>query len=438
MRDIVLTLVVFGSVPFILARPWLGVIVWSWLGYMNPHRLTWGFAHDIPFAQVTAIATLAGLLLSREKVRIPWALPVKILVVLNLWMAFTTAFALNPDAAMELWSKTLKIELMAFVTLLLINDRKKLHTLIWTIVLSLGFYGTKGGVWTLMGGGANQVLGPEGSFLAGNTEMGLVLVMTLPFMRYLQLNTDRKWVRLGLGAAMLLTAVAILGTQSRGALLGGSAMAALLWLKSRKKVALFLVLVAVIPPLLTFMPDSWHTKMQTIETYEEDKSAMARIVAWRVATKVALQRPIGGGFGCFTQQAYTTYAPDVALVAEGMYQDAHSIYFQVLGNHGFVGLAIYLALLISTWRLASRVMRLSKSAPHLEWAYDVAGMSQVSLVGFMVAGAFLGLAYFDLIFSLIAIVVIANSLVEQELSGESAVTPPVRAEKPSAAFGDLR
>lgn len=436
MRDIVVTLVVFGAVPLILVKPWLGVIVWSWLGYMNPHRLTWGFAYSMPFAQVTAIATLLGLLLSREKLRIPWSLPVQIMVVLNLWMAFTTLFAVEPTAAMDLWLKTIKIQLMVFVTLSLINDRKKLDTLVWTIALSLGYYGVKGGIFTLRGGGVNQVLGPEGSFFGGNTETGLVLVMALPLIRYLQLNADRKWLRLGLGAAMLLTGVAILGTSSRGALLGGAAMAALLWLKSRKKAGLLLAMLVVIPPLLAFMPESWHAKMGTIETYEEDTSAMGRIVAWQFATKLALQRPIGGGFGCFTPEAYTKFAPELVAVND-KYQDAHSIYFQVLGNHGFIGLAMYIALLIATWRHASGVMRLSKAVPHLKWAYDIAAMCQVSMVGFMVAGAFLGLAYFDLIFSLIALVVVARSLVEQDLAGASTATAPVPGTRPDPVFGEM-
>lgn len=434
MRDIVVTLLVFGAVPFILVKPWLGVIVWSWLGYMNPHRLSWGFAYSMPFAQVTAVATLVAMVLSREKISIPWAWPVKILVVLNLWMAFTTIFAIEPAAAMELWVKTIKIELMAFVTLALINDRKKLDMLLWTIVLSLGFYGVKGGIYTLRGGGANQVMGPEGTFFGGNTEMGLVLVMTLPLMRYFQLNTDRKWVRRGMGVAMLLTGVAILGTDSRGALIGGAAMVALMWLKSRNKLPLLLAMLVVIPPLLFFMPDSWHAKMGTIQTYEEDTSAMGRIVAWKFATKLALQRPIGGGFGCFTPEAYMTYAPDLAAVND-KYQDAHSIYFQVLGNHGFVGLAIYMVLLIAIWRHASGLMRLSKKLPHLKWAYDMAAMCQVSLVGFMVAGAFLGLAYFDLLFSLIAIVVIARMLVEKQLAGESKATVRAPGAAPSKVVG---
>ena len=67
MRDIAITLIVFGALPFIMARPWIGILMWSWLGYMNPHRLSWGFAFDFPFSQVTALATLLGFLFAADR-----------------------------------------------------------------------------------------------------------------------------------------------------------------------------------------------------------------------------------------------------------------------------------------------------------------------------------------------------------------------------------
>ncbi len=71
MRDILVTLLVFGSLPFILKRPYIGVLVWSWISYMNPHRLTWGFAYSLPFAQIVAVTLLFSFLISREKKSYP-------------------------------------------------------------------------------------------------------------------------------------------------------------------------------------------------------------------------------------------------------------------------------------------------------------------------------------------------------------------------------
>ena len=65
MRDLLLTAFTFGLVPFILLNPHIGVLAWSWLSYMNPHRLTWGFAYNMPFAEVISIATLISIALTR-------------------------------------------------------------------------------------------------------------------------------------------------------------------------------------------------------------------------------------------------------------------------------------------------------------------------------------------------------------------------------------
>ena len=186
MRDIALTIVFFGILPLVLKRPYIGIYLWSWLGLMNPHRLTWGFAYALPFAQITAIVTLLSLFLSKERVRLPWTRESIVLLLFILWMLITTFFAFFPDQAWKQWDKVWKIMLMIYVTLMLINTREKLDWLVWVVVLSLGFYGVKGGIFTILTGGAFRVQGPAGTFIGGNNEIALALSMTIPLMRYLQ------------------------------------------------------------------------------------------------------------------------------------------------------------------------------------------------------------------------------------------------------------
>src|SRR5690606_20423076 len=107
---------------------------------------------------------------------------------------------------------------LSYFALITITTRERLHALIWVIVLSIGFYGAKGGVFTLLSGGGNRVYGPDGSFIADNNHMALAMVMMVPLFRYLQLNSGLKLVRVGLGAAMGLTIVSALGSYSRGAM----------------------------------------------------------------------------------------------------------------------------------------------------------------------------------------------------------------------------
>ena len=429
MRDIAISIIVFGLLPSVLRRPYIGVLLWSWIGYMNPHRLSWGFAYNFPFAYIIAIATFIGILFSKEPKRIPMTPVVVVLVILNLWFLVTTLFAIYPDAAWHEWNKVIKIQLMVFVTLMIMNDRKRLHALVWVITLSIGFFGVKGGIFTILHGGQNMVLGPPGSFIEGNTEIALALVMILPLMRYLQLNAANKWIQRGLGIAMLLAGLSIIGSYSRGAFLAGAAMAGFLWLKSRNKAWMSIALVIVLPFMFAMMPDKWFSRMGTIDTYQEDASAMGRINAWWFAFNLAKDRPlVGGGFNTFERDLFYLYAP----VPED-FHDAHSIYFEMLGEHGFVGLGFFLLVGLLAWRTGSQIIQLSRDHESQKWAYDLASMIQVSLLGYAVGGAFLGLAYFDLFYHLVAILVVTKIVVSKSLVMEE-VQANVQGEQSGAAI----
>ncbi len=294
------------------------------------------------------------------------------------------------------------------------HDREKIHALIWIIVLSIGFYGVKGGLFTLTSGGGEHVLGPPGSFISGNTEIGLALVMILPLVWYLYLNTVHPWVRAGLIVALFLIPVSILGTQSRGALLAIIAISFFLWAKSRKKFLPFIVIAVLAPLLFMFMPETWHDRMNTMRDEEVDTSVQGRFDAWEFAYRMASQRFLGGGFESFTEINYEYYAPGLVDPSYGLYQDSHSIYFSILGHHGFVGLGIFLILGIIFWRNASKIIKMTKGSPQNKWAYDLASMLQVTLVGYAVGGAFLGLAYFDLIYHLFIILIIIRRIIETQ------------------------
>jgi len=402
MRDILLTAIFIGVLPFVLRRPWIGILLWSWLSYMNPHRLTWGFAFDMPFAQITAMVTIAAFLFSREKKEMVWTRETILLLIFTGWMLFTTFFAFYSQFAWEQWDKVWKVMLMVFLTAMMIRERQHLHWMIWVIALSLGFYGVKGGIFTIVNGGQHHVQGPQGTFFDGSNEMGLVLAMLIPLIRYLHLQETRKWMRMGLASAMVLSGIAAIGTQSRGAMLAMAAMAIFLWLKSRQKVAIGFYIVIAVAAVAVVMPQEWRDRMQTIKTYQEDASSLGRINAWHTAYNVAKDRVTGGGFNMFLPPTFREYAPEPFRV-----HDVHSIYFEVLGEHGFIGLGMFLLLALFTWLRAGRLIRECKNDPERKWAADLAAMIQVSLVGYGVGGLFLGMAYFDLTYHLMIIIVLA-------------------------------
>lgn len=400
MRDLFVAAVVFGSLPFILRRPWLGVLMWSWLGYMNPHRLAWGFITSTPVALIIALTTFAAILFSKEEKRIPWTRETVLLLIFTGWMFLSTLMAQYPDMAWPQWDKVWRIILMTYITLMLITDRQRLHWLVVVIALSIGFFGFKGGVFILTGGSGNNVMGPEGSFIGDRNSIGLALIMTVPLLWYVRLHTENVWAKRALLAGGALTLIAIIGTNSRGALVGLAAMGLFFIMKARNRFGIILALIPVGLVVLYVMPPEWFERMSTIKTYDEDASAMGRIYAWGNAVSLANMYFFGGGFRAITGYGGT---------------DSHSNWFGVLGELGWVGLAMFLLLHIFTWLSAAQIIRWSKLHDSLTWARDLAAMVQVSLIGYMSAGSFLGLQYFDLFYHLIAIIVIAKMLVQKEL-----------------------
>jgi len=433
MRDLLVTAIVFGGLAFTLSNPHIGVLLWSWIGYMNPHRLGWGFATSFPFALIIGLITLLSLFISRKKLEFFWTPLMTWLLLLNIWFLITTIFSLQPSESWEQWKKVIKIQIFIFITLWVMNDRKKIDLLIWVIVISIGFYGVKGGFFTIMGGGSSHVLGPPGGFISGNTEIGLAMVMVFPLMWYLYLQTTQKWIRYALLVSMLLTIFSILGTQSRGALLAVGAIGFFFWMKSRKKLVPLMIVLIIAPFAFMFMPEQWHNRMQSIKTYEEDSSALGRIQAWNFAYRLASARPIGGGFEAFNASNYETYAPGLVESGTGFYHDVHSIYFEILGEHGYIGLILFLIIGITTWQAGKKIIRITQDSPDNKWGYDLASMIHVSMIGYATGGAFLGLAYFDLPYHLAAIMILVLRIVTKEQAEKLKLEQKLSATVPKAS-----
>lgn len=448
MRDILLAGFIVGMLPVIVARPVMGALMWVWISMMVPHSLTYGFAARFPWAQMIAIATLVGFLFSKQKKPMPWNGGTLIILLLLGWMTVTSFFALNPDRGevLDRWIFALKVFFMLMVTFMLIRGRKEINWLVWAMVVSVGYYGVKGGLWTLATGGGGRVWGPPGGNLADNNSLAIGLVMLLPWAYYLREQSKNKWLRLGLLAALLVMAFGILGSQSRGALLALSSMAIMLGIKSKRFIRTTVGLAVVAILVFAFMPESWTARMDTINTYQADTSAMSRIATWKLLWNAAVDRPlVGAGFRADNLAVVLKYAPpDYLQTFGGIVFVAHSIYFQALGEHGFVGLGIYLVLGLWTWFAASRLARQTRDDPEFsEWVPLLMRMTQASLVGFAVGGAFLSLMLLDMAYYMPGLVVLTQATVAEHRrrlvaqSGAAAGTPNAPGGRPAEAVRAL-
>ncbi len=413
MRDHLIFVIVFSLLPFALKRPVVGILTFAWISLMNPHRLCYGSAYDFPFAAIIAGTTFVGLLLTSGVRRVPVTPVTLVLAFFAAWMTLTSFFAFDPSLAWPAWNTVMKTVLMVLIAMTTINAEKDIKALAWVMALSLGFYGVKGGIFTLTSGGVNHVVGPDGTYISDNNTLALALIAALPFIWYLQLHPIKSWLRIGFIGMTLLTVISTVGSYSRGALLGGAAMLFFLWLKGRQKLLTGAAIAAIVLVVYSFMPEQWFDRMHTIDDYQQDASAMGRINAWYFAINVAKDNLFGGGFKAFTPQMFQRYAP-----VPTDYHVAHSIYFQVLGDHGFIGLALFILLMVLAWRTGTSVKKFCKEKPDLKWAADLATMCQVSIIGYAVGGAFLSMPYYDFYYYVIAVLVLLEKLIVQKPRNE--------------------
>ena len=400
MRDFALGPIILALAAYGLLHPWIGILGWTWVSIMNPHAYSWRLS-SLPVAAAIAISVLLGVLITKDRRNFFLTRETVALMLFMLWMCITLPFSFYFDLAFGLWNRVMKIDLMILVAMVVLYSRKHITMLVWVLVGSLGFYGVKGGLFTILTGGAHRVWGPVGSYIDGNNEVALALVMTIPLMRFLQLTTESAWVKRALVVSMLLCAVAAIGSQSRGALLAIVAMTAVMWLRSDKKIvaAILLFLAGVV--VLAVMPPEWWTRMATIGTYQDDTSASGRINAWWMAWNLAKANFFGGGFVVAQAELFARYAPDPTSILA-----AHSIYFMVLGEHGFVGLFLFLMMWTFVWFSARRLRIQGSKNPQTQWLSHLGGMCQVSLAGYAVGGAFLSLSYYDLPYNILVLVVL--------------------------------
>jgi probable O-glycosylation ligase (exosortase A-associated) len=291
---------------------------------------------------------------------------------------------------------------------MLLQKKHHIVAFAWVTTASLGILAAKGGIFTILTGGSYRVWGPPNSFIADNNDFALATVVAIPMLHFLQLRLSKGWMRHAMTGVILLCAASALGSQSRGGMLALAATGVVFWLRSAHKLTTGVMILIVALALVPMMPEQWWDRMGTIATYSEDTSAMGRINAWHVAWHTALNYPFGGGMSYQHAFLFEQYGP-----YEGTVRAAHSIYFQILGNHGFVGLFLFLMMWISAYRCASWLRVNTRDTPEAAWARDLGSMIQVSLIGFAIGGAFLSLPYFDLPYNLMIMAVLARKWVER-------------------------
>ncbi|MEQ9640995.1 MAG: putative O-glycosylation ligase, exosortase A system-associated [Alphaproteobacteria bacterium] len=406
MRALLLQFFLLGLVPASLFAPYIGIYGYYWYSYMGPNSQVFGMP-ALDYGKFIAVATLLGWLFSRGSKRIPFNAVTALVIVLYLWTCLTTLTARYSDIAMNDLQDWSKIVLMVLVTMSLVNSKQRVMALIWTLVISISYYGVKGGLFTLTSGGGAEVTGPAKTQIYNTNEVARAFLMTIPLSFYLVYYARHKWVRLGMLLSTLLMILGLVGTGSRTALLAFGASCFVLWLFSRRKLTYFIAAAVFGVGLLFVLSDARLNaivdRYSTVSEYETDSSFGTRLEIWDcIFGNIAARAPVlGMGFRATENVCHR--AP-------------HSNYFEVLAEHGFIGLFIYGLLGLNALVFCLRLIRMGRTSTEHYWARDLGVMLLCSLVGYFVGGVTKNHAFFELYYVQLAILATTFAIVSKDVA----------------------
>lgn len=401
MRDIVVLIffcyLIFSSIK----TPWHCVLALAIFSYMNPHSYAWGFVRSLPIYLILFVISFILYIKETDKQSIFFDWRIKAFILLWFYFLMTTLFAMAPTAAHTKLISVSKIYLPFIFTLSMINTRYKLYCLIVTIGCSIGFIAFKGGIFAIAHGFSHRVWGPPGTQYEGNNEFALATIIAIPLLVLFYTETPNKTIKRFLVFAIPICVASAISSWSRGAILALIVSGSYLLWNSKHKLLLIPIVFLGIYLALPYLPQEWFARMDTINTYEEDQSAMTRIEAWTDGWNYAKQHPfIGAGFEGWI---YVTQ------------RDWHSAYVEIFSEHGFIAFGIWLSMLLGSFISLIRLPMKTSKHPELTWVSNYSNALKASLLAYIIGSAFLGISYWDLLYHLIFISALIKKFALEEL-----------------------
>jgi len=410
MRDITFLVFFLFCLGLTFRYPYAGILTWAWLSFMSPHQNAYSFALSIPFNMIVSVFTIAMLVAKGGLEKLPRNIVTTVMLFMTVWTGITTAFGYDVDWSYRYFDLTLKTFMFVFLVMATSTTKVRIHALTWVMVASLAYYGVKGGIFCIIHGGNYKVWGPTNTIISDNNQLALAMVMILPMANYLRLQSSNRMIRLCLSCAMALQVLAILSSYSRGSTIALAMMLIMFWWSSKNRVITAIAGVAAIGIPLSMMPDNFWERMNSVNEAAagKDESFQGRVDAWYVATAYATDHfPIGAGFYApQLPELFDSYLPGHTPHA------AHSIYFQVLGEHGFPALFAYLIMLAAGIFNFQYVAREARPWPGWSWMVDLARMSRIALLSFYLGAAALSMAYYDVMLTLLALSAVTRKMVD--------------------------
>ena len=419
MRDLAFIAFLLGLWGLGLRRPFLFICSYVYIDIISPQRLTYYLLNSVPISLIAVALAVGGWLLADDKRDSRFTVRQALILILLLYCWGTTQTADFPVEAADKWQWVWKNLAFAAFLPLTLRTRLRIEALLVFVTLSAATIIIVGGIKTLASGGGYGELNlmvDNNSGLYESSIISTVAIALIPIILWLVRDGTlftpdwrMKTFAYALCFACLLMPV---GTSARTGLLC-IALLAILSLRTVKRRMLYLgALVAAGLIAMPLLPSSFSERMGTIKTYQADESASTRLAVWRWTWDYAKAHPFGGGFNAYIQNRirYDTVAVQGSGAATTMKRDLtvdksrayHSSYFEMLGEQGYPGLALWLLLqAIGIWRMEVLRRRYRDPADDMAWVGRLAGALQHAHLIYLLGGAFVGIAFQSFLYLLL-------------------------------------
>ncbi len=380
--------------------PFVATLGYVWVDTFQPQNVAYIVLNDMPVALImAAVAVGSYLLLDR---RSPPGLRIETVLQLALaaWVTVTLTWAEVPDAAWDKWDWAVKTVLFAAFVPYVIRSRVQIEAFVQIYVFSMAANIVPFGLKTLIsGGGYGSNLGlQEGN--SGLSEGGLLStasLMVVPIAVYLaehgQLVPRLKLLTLAYWGIAALAIVTAIGTYERSALIGLLVLGIAMWMRSKHRISFGIVIGLVAALVVYATSNAWTARISTVGNYQSEGSAMVRILVWKWTLSYAATHPLGGGFMSYLINRVEVMPgdDDPGFIQFG--RAFHSVYFELLGEQGYPGLAMFVALAGVTFFRLGRSAKRARDQPELQWVGALSNALQSGLAVFLTSGAFVGIAF---------------------------------------------
>ncbi len=418
MRDLFLIGFLVGILLIGFRRPFLFVCTYIYVDIVSPQRLSYYLLSSIPVSLMVFVAAFLGWVIGDDKSLAKPTPRQIILIVLLLLCAFTTLTAAHPEAAAEKWAWVWKALVFSIFLPMTLTTRIRIEGVILFMLLCLSSIAVVGGAKTLAGGGGYGTLNlmvANNSGMYESSTISTFAICSIPLILYMAkystLVPPSIFSRIYWYALAFACLLIPIGTQTRTGLLCIVLMALLELRAARRRMLYLAIMAGIVIGGIPFLPKSYTERMDTIQGYQADASASTRIAVWKWTIDYAANHPLGGGFNAYIgnqleiDMSYKTADGTVVkVIGYDVGRSFHNAYFEMLGEQGYPGLALFLAVhLIGIFRMEIVRRTYRKHEGEHAWVSPLAAALQHGHLIFMLGCSFVGIAFQPYIYFLIAV-----------------------------------